>query len=63
LNFYKQNGAGGIPAFGLEPKSAKQISIRALPLWPAFGGHPDDVEKFFFHTFLGFESLPPKELT
>jgi hypothetical protein len=30
------NGAGGIPAFGLEPKSAEQISIGALPLWCRF---------------------------
>ena len=36
-------GGGGIPAFGLEPKFAPQISIGALPLWSAFGGHPDDL--------------------
>ena len=28
-----QNGGGGIPAFGLEPKFARRISIGALPLW------------------------------
>jgi hypothetical protein len=28
--------AGGIPAFGLEPKFAPQISIGALPLWRSF---------------------------
>ena len=27
------NGAGWIPAFGLEPKFAEQISIGVLPLW------------------------------
>ncbi len=47
---------------GLEPKFASQISIGALPLWRPLrlrsgSCHPDDVEKFFFHTFLGFESL------
>ena len=37
------SGANEIPGFALELKIARQFSIEALPLWPAFGGHPDDL--------------------
>jgi len=57
--FSKANGR--IPAFGLEPKFAKQISIGALPLWRPLrlrsgSCHPNNLEKSFFQTFWRFES-------
>ncbi len=57
-------GAGGIPAFGLEPKFARTNFHRgSAPLASLRSCHPDDVGKFFSHTLLGFESLPSSKLT
>jgi len=52
-----KNGGEGVPAFGLEPKFASQISIGLCPSGVRFAHcHPDDLGKFFSQTLLGFES-------
>ena len=52
------NEAEGAPGFALEPVAHfRSLPIGALPLWPAFGGHPDDLGELLPQTPSGSRPL------